>query len=202
MSNLRQAAQQALEALEQYVSKELTIGQRYTNEGQGLLDGIDHLRQALAEPEQEPVALTDAEILAANYPDGEDADPIIAAPDSDLTAFSRAVLAIQRDKEGRPMAYWKGLAEPEQEPSQAASDAYDRIDHFLRNNLGDEDYAEYSFDLELVWGAAPTPRKPLTQYEVVDAFCKHPHPAQFVVAFEQGVRFAEKHHGITNQETN
>lgn len=53
MSNWRAAAQQALEALEQYTAKELTVGQRYTNEGQGLLDAITALRQALAEPEQE-----------------------------------------------------------------------------------------------------------------------------------------------------
>jgi hypothetical protein len=46
----REAMQQALEALEQYVSKELTFGQRYTNEGQGLLDSITALRAALAEP--------------------------------------------------------------------------------------------------------------------------------------------------------
>ncbi len=37
---------------------------------------------------------------------------------------------------------------------------------------------------------------PLTQTQVVEAFCKHPHPAQFVTAFDQGVRFAETHHGI------
>jgi hypothetical protein len=33
--------------------------------------------------------------------------------------------------------------------------AYDRIDRFLRNNLDDADYAEYSAALELVY-AVPT----------------------------------------------
>ena len=37
---------------------------------------------------------------------------------------------------------------------------------------------------------------PLTQAKVVEAFCKQPHPVQFVTAFDQGVRFAERHHGI------
>ena len=37
---------------------------------------------------------------------------------------------------------------------------------------------------------------PLTQAQVVEAFCKQPHPVQFVTAFDQGVRFAEQHHGI------
>ena len=54
--NLREAAQQALEALDGFVAKELTFGQRYTNEAQALLDSIHALRTALAEPEQEPVA--------------------------------------------------------------------------------------------------------------------------------------------------
>lgn len=37
---------------------------------------------------------------------------------------------------------------------------------------------------------------PLTQAQVVEAFYKQPHPVQFVTAFDQGVRFAEKHHSI------
>ena len=55
-------------------------------------------------------------------------------------------------------AYHEALAQPAgergAEPSQAASDAYDRIDHFLRSKLDDHDYTHYSFDLDLVWGAA------------------------------------------------
>lgn len=56
MATLREAAQQALGALNGFISKELTVGQRYTNDGQALLDSITALRTALAEPEQEPVA--------------------------------------------------------------------------------------------------------------------------------------------------
>jgi hypothetical protein len=36
------------------------------------------------------------------------------------------------------------------EDSPAVCDAYERIDRFLRNNLGDEDYADYSHDLDLL----------------------------------------------------
>ena len=56
MTNLRQAAQQAAGAVDAYIGAQLTVGQRYTNEGQGLLDAHAALRAALAEPEQEPVA--------------------------------------------------------------------------------------------------------------------------------------------------
>ena len=40
--------------------------------------------------------------------------------------------------------------------------------------------------------------RPLTQQAVVDAFCKLPHPVQFVSAFDAGVRFAERHYGIVS----
>jgi hypothetical protein len=50
MNNLRQAAQQALEALEGY--------REYTPDGSGVAEqAITALRAALAEPEQEPVAI-------------------------------------------------------------------------------------------------------------------------------------------------
>ena len=45
----RAAMEQALDACEQYTAKELTVGQRYTSEGQQLLDAITALRAALAE---------------------------------------------------------------------------------------------------------------------------------------------------------
>lgn len=48
----RDAMKLALEALDQYIEKELTFGQRYTNEGQQLLDAHAILRQALEQPEQ------------------------------------------------------------------------------------------------------------------------------------------------------
>lgn len=52
MTDVKQAAlQQALEAIEKFVASELTVGQRYTNSGQGLLDAIDAMRAALAAPQ-------------------------------------------------------------------------------------------------------------------------------------------------------
>lgn len=42
----------------------------------------------------------------------------------------------------------------------------------------------------------PVEREPLTQAKVVEAFCALPHQVQFITAFDQGVRFAERHHGI------
>lgn len=51
-------------------------------------------------------------------------------------------------------------------------EAYDLIDRFLRNNLYDDDYAEYSEALELL-SSEPPQRKPLTdehnpQYQVIE----------------------------------
>lgn len=43
------------------------------------------------------------------------------------------------------------------EDSPAVCDAYERIDRFLRNNLGDEDYADYSHDLDLLAAAPEAP---------------------------------------------
>jgi hypothetical protein len=43
------------------------------------------------------------------------------------------------------------------EDSPAVCDAYERIDRFLRNNLGDEDYADYSHDLDLLVAAPEAP---------------------------------------------
>ena len=53
MPKLEQAARQALLALGQYIAKELTFGQRYTNEGQGLLDAHVALREALDQTSQD-----------------------------------------------------------------------------------------------------------------------------------------------------
>ena len=50
------------------------------------------------------------------------------------------------------------------------------------------------------WGT-PTPAgEPLTPDEALDAFCKTPGIRQHVQAFVAGVRFAERHHGITKGE--
>ena len=53
MAKLEQAARQALLALGQYIAKELTFGQRYTNEGQGLLEAHVALREALDQTSQD-----------------------------------------------------------------------------------------------------------------------------------------------------
>jgi hypothetical protein len=55
MSELETAGQQALVALEQFIEKELTVGQRYTKEGQALLDSIESLRGAFLQQEPTPV---------------------------------------------------------------------------------------------------------------------------------------------------
>ena len=62
---LRAAAQMALEALDWFISKEMTVGQRYTNEGQQALDSFIALREALAE---QPVAREpmEADVSAVN----------------------------------------------------------------------------------------------------------------------------------------
>ena len=66
-------------------------------------------------------------------------------------------------EEGKKQAERIAEAAPQQEAQEPAvapciSDAYERIDRFLRNNLGDEDYADFSHDLELLCTAQPTPQ--------------------------------------------
>jgi hypothetical protein len=54
-------------------------------------------------------------------------------------------------------------SEPEQRPSSALVDAaYDQIDRYLRNNLDDMDYADYSQALDLIYAHAPTKRSDAT----------------------------------------
>jgi len=62
------------------------------------------------------------------------------------------------------IAIREALAQPEQEPV-ARSKAYDMIDRFLRNNLDDSDYAEYSAALDSIY-TTPPHRKPLTDEEL------------------------------------
>lgn len=50
----RSVVERALEAVDAYICAQLTVGQRYTNEGQGLLDALTAIRAALEQPEQEP----------------------------------------------------------------------------------------------------------------------------------------------------
>ena len=44
--------------------------------------------------------------------------------------------------------------------------------------------------------AAPQQRKPLTDEQIVDTFCKAPHHNQLIAWFAAGVRYAEAAHGI------
>lgn len=48
-------------------------------------------------------------------------------------------------------------------------------------------------------GRAEQARKPLSDDEVVTAFCNTSKAHQFVEAFMEGVRFAERHHGIKGE---
>lgn len=65
---LRQAAQQALKALEA-ISNEMTVGERYTNAGQYLLDALGPLRAALTQhpAKGEPVACANPDGLKSNW---------------------------------------------------------------------------------------------------------------------------------------
>jgi hypothetical protein len=47
--------------------------------------------------------------------------------------------------------YYALKAQGEPVNKTEASEAYDVIDHFLRNNLDDSDYSEYSSALETIW---------------------------------------------------
>ena len=87
----------------------------------------------------------------------------------------------------------------QQEPSQAASDAYDRIDHLLRRRLDDHDYTHYSFDLDLVWGAGAAQQAkphPLSDVRDAQAMYKHPDLPTLREVFKDGWNCAEAARGI------
>ena len=67
-------------------------------------------------------------------------------------------------------AFFAVMKAQQAEPVQPAAwvDAYDMIDRFLRNNLRDDDYAEYSAALDSLY-TAPQQRKPLTDEEIEQA---------------------------------
>lgn len=76
-------------------------------------------------------------------------------------------------------------------------EAYDLIDRFLRNNLYDDDYAEYSEALELL-SSEPPQRKPLTEEEILKAW-KPFEGNPFTTKYEFA-RAIEKAHGIGGEE--
>ena len=60
--------------------------------------------------------------------------------------------------------------EPVAMPSSVRKAAYDQIDRFLRNNLHDDDYADYSAALDSLYTAPqPAKRVPLTDDEIIRA---------------------------------
>ena len=73
-------------------------------------------------------------------------------------------------------------------------EAYDMVDRFLRNNLYDDDYADYSEALELL-SSEPPQRKPLTDDEISSLISTS--PPSFAVEI---VRIIERAHGIGSEE--
>jgi hypothetical protein len=73
-------------------------------------------------------------------------------------------------------------------------EAYDMVDRFLRNNLCDDGYADYSEALELL-SSEPPQRKPLTDGEIMDLCAKQwaSHPIEVA-------RVIEAAHGIGGEE--
>lgn len=81
-------------------------------------------------------------------------------------------------------------------------EAYDLIDRFLRNNLYDDDYADYSEALELL-SSEPPQRKPLTNGEIYTAYITATN--QTLRAQDERLAFAfaraiERAHGIGEKE--
>jgi len=81
-------------------------------------------------------------------------------------------------------------------------EAYDLIDRFLRNNLYDDDYAEYSEALELL-SSEPPQRNPLTNGEIYTAYITATN--QTLRAQDERLAFAfaraiERAHGIGGKE--
>lgn len=66
---------------------------------------------------------------------------------------------------------------------------YDMIDRYLRNNLGDDDYAEYSAALDELAGV----RKPLTDVQIANIAGSYSLP----YSLTSFVRTIEAAHGIT-----
>ena len=70
---------------------------------------------------------------------------------------------------------------------------------FIDESRHPDAYSTILDAMAFVRGQQPVVREPLTDEQIVEAFCQQPHPVQFVSAFSQGVRFAERRHGITQK---
>ena len=173
MTNLRQAAQQALEALEGLADY------RYTDR---VKNTMASLRQALAEPEQEPVAWMDIDdngqrLTVRQWSDGnKDEVPLYTAP-------------TPRKPEQEPMAFCNGMPAYEGALSKAQ-----------RTNLTQDLDAPLTLN-----GVALYPRrKPLTDEEIWNTYknlwmfhpAEEPRLAGDVLKFARAI---ERAHGIGEQ---
>jgi propanediol dehydratase large subunit len=71
---------------------------------------------------------------------------------------------------------------------------YDMIDRFLRNNLGDDNYAEYSAALDSL--AAAPQAKPLTDDQIMKIASSIHKFTPMQIARLQFARYIEEAHGI------
>ena len=87
------------------------------------------------------------------------------------------------------------------------SDAYDMIDRFLRNNLGDDDYADFSAALDSLCVATPQQAEavpndvirdaaPIPDHELVTMYGERPTSDLEMIEFAREV---ERRHGIGGQ---
>ena len=107
--------------------------------------------------------------------------------DAETQAFAEKAAAhgsAQRDAELMAAADKKPV------PDGKSNWDWTSIDHY-----NDGWNAKRDFDAARLQGS-----KPLTEKEILDEYCTTPGIHQFVSAFKAGVRFAEKHHGITGEE--
>ncbi len=76
-------------------------------------------------------------------------------------------------------------------------EAYDMVDRFLRNNLCDDGYADYSEALELL-SSEPPQRKPLTDEEILT----YRHMIDWTAerSYINFARAIERAHGIGSEE--
>ena len=94
----------------------------------------------------------------AGYQDGWDAALAEQADDARCRQLLEAFDDAPEPAEQVPVAM----------PSSVRKAAYDQIDRFLRNNLHDDDYADYSAALDSLYTAPqPAKREPLTDEEII-----------------------------------
>ena len=192
MSNLREAAQDALAALNGVLD---TYGEPLdklsiaggTFEALVCRDAITALRAALAQPE--PAALED---IPACMFCGELIEP--AAPSEDRPLF---------DPEYPDSGYCTNAEWAARKSAQAAASTVVEPVLFIHPSTLKWDKGHvgawkpgYELPGYIPLYLATPPRAALTESALIDAFCKTPDIHQFVSAFVAGARFAEQAHGI------